>query len=409
MRATLVSVVLVVVVVLAGCTAPGTTGSGVTTPGSGQSTATPAHASNGTTGELTMQSVYGVDANRTIERISTMLGVDYERPEIVLSINRTRRMGSDYRESLTADPFLETFGLADSDVRSENGSFRIAGFVDDPHTVVMNPNLTVVQAETTLAHELVHVVQWQKGWRPRWHGQSISAYRPAGGRDLGSVYTAMQEGTAEYVQSAYYERYGVNLTVEERIGALGSYYRNLTGSTQLAWAPYYYGLVYTDRRVANSTGIAELFTSAPVTTEQLLHNLTNAEEPPVALRVEADLDAVDRKGAQGELFARIALAQTLSRSQATEAAAGWGNDTLLSVETDAGSGFAWVTRWDSVADAGEFERALADWADRREVATTPVAIERVAPETVVLLTNATARAGVSVEGSNGTVRLGLRS
>lgn len=410
MRSTLVRVAVVVVVVLAGCTAPGVTVDSQATVGGHSPAPTTAvtPAENGTanaTGNMTMQSVYGIDANRTIERVSTMLGVEYERPSIVLSINRTRRLGSNYRESLTDDPFLKTFGLADSAARGENGSFRIAGYVDGPHSVVMNPNLTIVQAETTLAHELVHVVQWQKGWLPELNGRPITAYRASSGRDVRTVATAIQEGTAEYAQSAYYERYVGDLSVRQRLASVGSYYRNLSGSTQLAWAPYYYGHRYVAQRVTTASEIGAVFASAPVTTEQLVHNLSQAEEPPVPMAVETDFGTVDRQGSQGELFIRIALSQALNRSRAARAAAGWGNDTLLSVETDATEGYVWVTRWDTETDAAEFESAIADFeADQFVSGVTGINTVRPAPRTVAVVVGPREfRQASAITAANGTV------
>lgn len=70
----------------------------------------------------------------------------------------------------------------------------------------------------------------------------------------------------------------------------------------------------------------------------------------------------DRSGPHGELFLRIVLGGEMSESRAARAAAGWGNDRFITLRTLEGArAFVWIIRWNSSADAAQFETVFADF------------------------------------------------
>jgi len=116
---------------------------------------------------------------------------------------------------------------------------------------------------------------------------------------------------------------------------------------------------------------------------------------------------------------RTALAANLSVERASRAAAGWGNDSLVTFRRPDGgaSSYAWVLRWDTASDADEFAAALGDSLSARgtalddggwQVAGVHAALHRPAARTTVLVagtdgfvdeTAVTAAGGVSVAPS----------
>jgi len=336
-----------------------------------------------------MTSVYGIDANLTVDRVEALLGVTIEHPRVVVSAERIEAAESGYEQSLSTDQFLAAFDLASNG----DGSIDVAGYVDSPTTVVMSPTLTARGAESTLAHEIVHVVQRQQRWVPAWNGTTLGAYWRSDGREVDHVGRVLTEGTAQYVGYVYAATHLRGEPVDQQLSVLETQYERQSGATQLAWAPYYYGLAYVHDRIENTTGIGAVFKRSPLTTEQVLHDETPATEPRAPLSVDVTAPTVRRRGPQGELFARVALDQKLPTRTAERAAAGWGNDTLLSVGTGNTSGHMWVTRWDTPADAAAFADGVETFSALRIDSPTVYDVRRPARKTVVV----TLGAGALVE------------
>jgi hypothetical protein len=106
----------------------------------------------------------------------------------------------------------------------------------------------------------------------------------------------------------------------------------------------------------------------PRSTEQILHpeKWHTRRDDPVAVRLP-DLSATlpgyrkVAEGQLGELGVRILLSQGLGeRKRAETAAAGWGGDRFALYERDGRRVLAWVTDWDSIADAKEMRTALEE-------------------------------------------------
>jgi len=87
-------------------------------------------------------------------------------------------------------------------------------------------------------------------------------------------------------------------------------------------------------------------------------------------------------GRAGELVTRITLRDATGKPQAVNASEGWGNDRVVVFEDGWERSVAWVTRWDTAADADEFAaaaRTLGNETDTEAFRTT-----RLDEETVVV-------------------------
>ena len=259
----------------------------------------------------------------------------------------------------TADEALYTrLGLLPpgTDLRKVQSSVfgeQVAGYYDprtDRLSIVEDAGGTAVVDEVTLAHELVHALEDQRA--------GIDLPRVDATDDTGLAYRALVEGTASAVMFEYLRRH---FPPDVALGGL----------------------------------LGGVFAGAPASTEQVLH-------PDAYLRVEMP-EAVrlpDVGGALGAGWTRLTsgalgewqTAQLLSHhgQPSREPAAGWGGDRYAvwrrqanlpclapCVERDV---IAIRWRWDTRADAAEFEPAL-----RAAVAALPHALVATAGRETTLV------------------------
>lgn len=370
-----VPVLLAVLLVVAGCTSP----SGTDTTASVSDTSasdTAITTASVPPPEERQQSLdpWGLNASLAFDRVEHLLDTDGEQPYVSTNADRLRRSVGAIDSELS---FLAVFGIDESEEQ------RPTAFVNSRTTVVIDPNISATTAEAVLAHEFVHTMQRQNvGWGPMFENTSLyreySATRYS--LELLTIHSALREGSAEYVQSAYVDQYieadDYPSTSEAYRQDRQSEYHNSTGYEQYQLAQYHHGLSYFESRIDDSASITDVFASAPLTSEQLLHRETPASEPRLPLTVtvggneslERASESVNRgpageyvnQGPVGELVTRVLLDQELDRERAVDAAAGWGNDTLVNVDTNETDGFVWVTRWDTAEDADQFEAAIED-------------------------------------------------
>lgn len=365
--------VVVVAITLAGCSA--LPGSETATPASsGEPTDAPATTSNATATPASLPSLAerGVDVNATWNRTERVVGVNATRPPV-----ETRRNPPSHGPLSGHSTFVRHFaGPVPSEPVQASASYQ-------PHegTVVFYAETlresSRPELEETLAHEYAHAIQHQQGWdADSAAGTGVSERKAS---------LAHTEGFAEYVAQEYSVRYGDLSTAdrnEER-------YENASTHERHAIAQYVYGPRYFERAVEQTGNLSAVAANPPSSTEQVLHDTDDA---PRDLRVQTDYSpavTVDRRS-QGELVTRIVLRDELSTDRAVAAAEGWGADTLLGVETATGetSGYVWVHRWDAVADADEFESAMAAFLGDRRAETDEYRFElrRLTPETTVVVT-----------------------
>jgi hypothetical protein len=263
----------------------------------------------------------------------------------------------------------------------------------------------------TLSHEFTHYVQFQRteGTAVR-HGVFY-----ADDHQTRRIAAAIMEGSASYTALEVTARYadrdreGVLSVVDEYPGA--------SPAGKYAWATYHFGRRYVDQRVDSPAEHWHLYENPPNTTEELIHGLAPGSEPPADLSVgvaPTEWSVADRES-RGEMFLRVVLAAELPEPRATEGAAGWGNDELLTVETDDGAAYAWAIRWDTPADATQFRESFGAAMDARADRSgglwtangTAIDLERVGPETVVVFAGDPAFVtGAEASGGNGAVTVG---
>jgi hypothetical protein len=214
--------------------------------------------------------------------------------------------------------------------------------------------------EATLAHEYVHVVQVETDF-----GLTEAELDELQASVSPGLFADVREGAAEYAADVYAERYldGVDLLAERR----AAYERARPNAWKLSRAGYYYGYCYVAARVDSPRQLPTVYKTAPETQEQLIHGLGPDEEPPVPLSVRTGA-GWQRQGTFGELHLQVALTEHLAQSRAVEAAAGWGNDTVL----NRGDDYVWVVRMDDAANASDLETALGSHVDGLEAATDPI-------------------------------------
>lgn len=250
------------------------------------------------------------------------------------------------------------------------------------------------EVEHALAHEFVHVVQFRRGMVP-WVDSTPE------NRDRFQAHAMLAEGGAVYVADRYVERYGLNSTTH-RERARQRYEAGPTG-TRYIYSLYYFGARYADRNLDSPRNLSTLYENPPTTSEQVLHDLSPAAEPPRNLTVTYETRAwrVPRTDRTGELFVRVALRDQLTRAEAAPAAAGWGNDELAVFRNDQAAALAWTLRWDDPANATAFADAFETYRERRATAFD-FRLTRVDANTTVVfagqpffVANATARANES--------------
>lgn len=238
--------------------------------------------------------------------------------------------------------------------------------------------------EMVLVHELTHALQDQA-----FDLESFEAGDPLSDED--AARTALVEGDASVVMFDF-------LTAEPAESGRGPA-PETQGDKELAAAPawlretmefsYVEGMLFCSS--VRKKGGQELLDRAfrddpPRSSEQILHpeKWHTLRDDPVLL-IWPDLSLVlpgARKlaeGQLGELGIRILLREANGdRSSSERAAAGWGGDRFAVYEKDGRRLLAWITAWDSAADAGEF-RSASRWLGRGW------RMEEVTPRRVVVL------------------------
>jgi len=425
-RGRLLPVALALLLVLAGCSlggGPATTAPSATTPTvtdtdpttTTRTTAPPPPPPATTTvpdpevppGHVAVEGgTLPVNATLIFQRIADLLGVDVEAPTVRIEpggASRDGSSGSPLDRDLT---FERRLGIAPP----ENGTGPPptglgGGAMDDEVRLVFYDTTPDAvdreRLELVVAHEFVHVIQFQRG-----EDRKLAAAR--------GTRTAMLEGGAVFVTDRYARQYdltypGGTLPIERWVHR----YPRLPPWDRVLGAQYHFGAQYLDRRIDEASALWAVYDDPPGTMERVIHG--DDAGPPRSLSVDGEAPewTVTREGTQGEHVIRAILRGAMEREAAAAAATGWGSDELLEFEPKGGSeddvGHAWVLRWDDAGDAEEFEAASRQLvAARAGEVDASFAVIRVAPETVVLLVGPPAfveRAAVS--GTNGRVTVAV--
>lgn len=339
------------------------------------------------------------DPNLTYVRTMRLLGgPDADPPE------RVNVYETDPYRPAVEEPFARTL----LDARAEAPPSDVPRGLEGP-VIPRTGEESDLLLEFTVAHEFTHGAQFQTvDDSPAFEAAFADEYQQ---RWIGA---ALIEGGASYTGVEYAVRHSDYS--RERILDETDQYRDASPAGKYAWAAYHFGQRYVESRVDSPAEHWCVYRDPPETTEELVHGLDPGSEPVRDLAVDVDADGWTEVGreSRGELFTRVVLAAELPESRAAEGAAGWGNDELVALERDGERGYVWTLRWDTDDDAGEFLETFATAMDARNATAedggrwtaneTVVRVERVAPETVVVVTGpASFVSAVDAEGSNESV------
>lgn len=327
---------------------------------------------NATDGIAVREGDLAVDPDRTFRYVEDILATNVTDPDAVVvqgPANRTRDGEGTDRRTLSSILGLESTSLSGTNVTLGDHDVPLAwlaeGRVDGVGNVYLHSASAMPDDVSRLlaAHEFVHYVQLQNG---RFNAVNAGTDPTTDGSYAARATT---EGAAVFATDALLSQYAPdgprNTELYAEIAAAApagsaSVWRN-------SW--YVYGDRYVADRIDDPAGLSALYETPPTTSEQVLHRLAPGSEPPVPLGVRVatgdDYVAVgtDRKG---EAYLRYVLENGVGTDRASAAAAGWGNDTLRSIRPADGegtTGYVWVHRWDSPAEATEFAAAARDYLD----------------------------------------------
>lgn len=387
----LASVLLIVLLVSAGC--------------AGQrerQTPTETEKTIETDTEITTEGApFPVDAGVVFRRVETLLGEELTVPKIrvlrVQPVNRT--------SAVSTDTFSRRMGIDHRQSMNEVGGNTHKGVV----RIFYTGNATATKMEQVLAHEFVHVSQPESLWQQLRVKQGTYSEST----DARIVRDAISEGTAAYVANEYTDQYLPETTPQ----ATYSNWDSFTAGTKWHLAPYYFGAEYVRDHLDNASNVDTIYANSPITSEQLLHGYEPTKEPPrnltIDVKTEDDSWGVEDADTKGELFVRIVLAERLDESQASDAAAGWGNDRVVTFQSENQTLHAWTLRWDDERNATEFENAVRTYLDSRATERDSVWTEeglrfdlrRTDATTVVLLVGNTSVENVGVAGNSSSVTI----
>lgn len=282
---------------------------------------------------------------------------------------------------------LRALGLIDGDVDLEavfeEQLPHILGFYDTETKVLyargVSPTPYVKQV---LVHELTHALD----------DQHFDLFRPDLDDEASPAFDALVEGSAGYVEARWYDSRPAEQQAaidEEEAGEFEDAPPNEEGAfgvfEEFAAFPYIVGPRFVAALVEQG-GMARLnqaFVTSPTNTEQVIHpeRFLAGEGERAVTPPRADGPVV-QEGRLGELGLIQMLDTAMSRNQALQAAAGWGNDGYVAWTDGARTCVRATIVMDTTRDTTELVNALRVWARAHGGATvqgtSPVTINRCA-------------------------------
>lgn len=397
--------VLVVAVVLAGCQAPVAedstanqaddtdAGEGVMNGTDGDDGSTP--GANAT--EITVKNgTLAVDPGVVYDRLRTLKDTDVPAPEQIRAFDSQEEL-ENFSATPRGDPpqFFEVVGYNTTTFSSDGIVQRIGnGYVTGLGTVVVfpNPDGGRDDEQLLLAHELTHYLQQQEGR----YGE-ILANVDVSTTDGQYVRRSLIEGAAVTTTDAYLREYGETDTLNSPAYVE---WMDTIPPGQIARysnSQYVNGTAYIEQRIESTDDIGTVYERPPETSAEILHG-PDVRTRPLPVRVDAGSNwrqiGSDR---MGEAFLRYALESDVAPERASDAAAGWANDSLQIFQSSetANASYAWVIRWNDSTAGETFERTVSEYLDAygdpagdRWTVPGParqVTLRTPAPETTVLL------------------------
>lgn len=289
------------------------------------------------------------------QRVSSLVAEDLDEDDLAIDSAFYTMLGM-------LDPGTDLYSLL-IDLYTE----QVAGFYDGDAKELVVPTapdgFTALQ-KITVVHELVHALTDQHF---EFNG-TFDAVVEEGIGDDAAAYQALIEGDATRSQFVYMEGMSPVEAVQAATEAL-TYDTSVLDSVP-SWMqadltfPYEQGLTFVEA-ITTAGGLAavdEAYQNPPTTTEQILDVAKyNRREQPRALDpLTVDLDGWDLydEASLGEWGLRLVLSDSVTPGEATQAAAGWGNDTYREFSRGDDVAMAMAYVGDSERDAEELANAL---------------------------------------------------
>ena len=291
-----------------------------------------------------------------------------------------------FNEEMTPEEFdadkkmLVAFGLIPKDFQYREFMVKllteqIAGFYDPKKKELNLADWNSLDLQKpVMAHELTHALQDQYFDLRRFEKT------PKGEGDYEMAIHVLIEGDATALMLEYMIK-PMGLTLSKLPMAAVTQVNqqmNSSGMEQLEKAPkviresllfpYGQGLnfAYELVKARGWEGVSKAFKELPQSTEQVLHfEKYEKQETPIKVQLA---DALPVLGAgwkrisldvNGEFGYRVILSEFLSRSEADQAAAGWGGDQYAVYENNGAVVLAHLSVWDTVKDTDEFFKSYA--------------------------------------------------
>ncbi|MEF8777153.1 MAG: Hvo_1808 family surface protein [Haloarculaceae archaeon] len=232
--------------------------------------------------------------------------------------------------------------------------------------VIVSDSPTPTLSRGTLVHELVHALQ----------DQQLGFGEGADTQDLQLAHRSVTEGEANYLQSLYEQRCNTGWSCIDSSASNGGGGNADAGVLLVILQPYVTGpgFVESVRSTSGWTGVNALYERFPESTEQVLHPEKYPDESPEAVTVadrsndeweRFDVDPVGDTLGEASIFAMVehngVREGTTGRySFQDEASAGWGGDTLVPYQDGDRYGYVWKTVWDTREDAREFRATYGE-------------------------------------------------
>ncbi|WP_232687036.1 Hvo_1808 family surface protein [Halobacterium zhouii] len=358
--------------------------------------------------------------DRAMARVEQIRRLEFEKPVPVEVISR-ETYRSEYAGGGNASDALQTFddtkfealflvGENNSSlaVQESNRGSNVLGFYTprDDRIVIISESSTPTIEETTLAHELMHALQFR----------NFEANFSSPTRDAANAHSGLTEGEASFLDSKYSQRCGTNWScVAPATAAGGGGGGSLhLGVYMMKYFPYADGSEFVEHFYEQGgwDRVASLYENPPTTSEQVAQPEKYGEDQPTNVtlpdRSDANWDRVTVEGRApygevgvGGLTAMLAypyyhqgrpgnvlgpraflnidqngnLDRTDPFNYTTTPVDGWDGEKMYIYESDSGeAAYTWRLAWDSERDAREFASAyrnlLQYWGGERVDAET---------------------------------------
>jgi len=276
-------------------------------------------------------------------------------------------------EDLTADEaLLKLLGMLEPDDDLESMIIDLhteqrAGFYDTETKELVVPvaadGITPLQS-VTIVHELVHALTDQ-------HfdfGDELDRRFDEGNGDGVSAALALIEGDATYQQFLFLESLSPDDAADAALEILSI--DSVVFDAMPQWMqrdlvfPYEKGLTFIGQTMATAglKGVDDAYKAIPISTEQILdpNKYLRGEQPETLTPLTVDLPGWEmaEEATFGEWGIQLILTDAVPPGAATQAAAGWGNDTYRFFTRGSDSAIVWSYQGETETDAEDLTDAM---------------------------------------------------